>query len=116
MNYELLISVSVSIITIIGSIFAIRLGLRQIRQEDSQKMVKIALIDSHLSEQQKSICHAHDKIRELEAKNNNTNIIIAELKISMQENTRVLRDVENALKLLSTIEERLNGHIELSRP
>ena len=115
MDYKMVIFIIVSLCTIIGSVIAIKLGLRQIRQEDSQKMVKIALIDSHLAEQQKSICHAHDKIRELEQKNNNTNLVIAKLEISMQENTRVLRDVEQALKLLSTIEERINGHIEGSR-
>lgn len=113
-NY--IIGASAAFVSFLASIVTVRLGMRQIRQEESNRMVKIALMENHLAEQQGSLTHAHDKIRELFSKNNDTSVVIAELKMSMQENTRVLRQVESALTILAKIEERLNGHIEAERP
>jgi len=115
MDLSVLVNGFISLATIATAIISVRVGIRQIRQEESQKLIKFALFENHLQEQQKAIDKAHDKIRELDSKNTETSVCIAELKQSMQENTRVLRQVESALMVLSKIEERLNGHIEAER-
>ena len=115
MDMTVIVNAGISIVTVVGSIVGIKTGMRQIRQEESNRLVKVALMDNHIGEIQNSLTHAHDKIRELYSKNNETSVCIAELKMSMQENTRVLRQVESALTVLSKIEERLNGHIEAGR-
>jgi len=112
---NLILSGASAVFSVLAAIISVRLGIRQIRQEESGRLIKQALLENHVQELLASTEHAHDKIRELYSKNNEITVCVAEIKTSLQENTRVLRLVESSLTILTKIEERLNGHIEKER-
>lgn len=108
-------SFALSVLTAVSSWVSIRQGMRTIKHEENEKAIANALVKDHVDQMQKSVDHAHEKIRDLYAKSNDTNIVIAELRTTMQETNRVMRQVEAALSVLSTIEARINAHIEAGR-
>ena len=105
----------VSGIGFIASFISIRIGLRQIKKEESDRAIAHALVADHVDRLQVSLDHAHEKIRDLYSKSNDVNIVIAELRTTMQETNRVMGRVEDALLLLACVEERINGHIEAEK-
>ena len=115
MDKDIIINGALSLVTFIASFVAIKIGMRQIRSDEEKKATSLALTEDHVCKIQESLNHAHDKIRELYSKNNDVNVVIAELQVTLQENTRVLRQVEQALTLLAKIEERINGHIQAEK-
>lgn len=104
-----------STITAIAAYVAIKVNIKKIRDDENCRLVDHALVKDHTVKIQSSLDHAHDKIRDLYSKSSDTSVDLAELKIVMAENTRVLRLVEDALKALARVEERMNAHIEAER-
>ena len=115
MTPSMIMSFVVAAITLLVSLISIKIGFRQIRTEDEAKVTRLALMDNKMQKAEESLSHAHDKIRELFAKSSDASVSLAELRITLEENTRVLRQVESALTILSRIEERINGHIEAEK-
>jgi len=113
--FSIIFSVACSLLTALGVVVAIRMSARQIKQEESYKATEAALLTDHVKRLKESVDHAHEKIRDLYSKSNDVNVVIAELRTTMQENNRVLRQVEQALSVLSKIEERINGHIDAEK-
>lgn len=105
----------VSLISFLSALTTIRNGLRQVKKEENEREIRHALVASRVDNIQTSLDHAHDKIRDLYEKTNDVNVIIAEIRTTMQESNRVMRQVEGALSIVGKIEERLNGHIQSER-
>ena len=105
----------ISGITAIAAYIAIKVNVKKLRDDEQSRLVDHALVKDHTVKIQASLDHAHDKIRDLYSKNSDTSIDLAELKVLLTENTRVLRLVEDALKALGRIEERMNAHIEAGK-
>lgn len=108
-------SLVLSALTAIGAYVAIKVNVKKIRDEEAAKCIDQALVKDHTVKIQASLDHAHDKIRDLYSKSSDTSVVIAELQVTMAENTRVLRLVEEALKALARVEERVNAHIEMDK-
>ena len=108
-------SLIISALTVIASYLTIKVNIKKLREEEQERVIDHALVKDHADKMQASLEHVHDKIRDLYGKTTETNVEIAELKVLLAENTRVLRLVEDALKALARVEERLNAHIEAEK-
>jgi len=102
-------------LTAIAAYVAIKVNVKKLRDEEAAKCIEHALVKDHTVKIQASLDHAHDKIRDLYSKSSDTSVVIAQLQVTMDENTRVLRLVEEALKALARVEERVNAHIEMEK-
>jgi predicted nucleic acid-binding Zn-ribbon protein len=100
-----------SVLAIVVSLITIRVYVQQLKKDSEAKVVKNALVEDHVERLQLSLDHAHDKIRNLFDKSNDVSNAITELRTTMMETNRVMRQVETALSVLAKIEERINGHI-----
>ena len=102
----------VSIISALAAITTIVMSIRTMAKEKASRATELALLNAAIGEYKKSLDHAHDKIRDLYAKSNDTNIVIGRIQVTLEENTRVLRKVEDALMLIAKIEQKIESHID----
>lgn len=111
MEPQFIITLCFSAVTTIAAIVSIIATARKAKREFAERETGQALLASKVETLAKSLDHAHDKIRDLYSKSNDTSNVITEIKANLQENTRVLRKVEEALTLVARIEERIDAHM-----
>lgn len=111
MEPSIIISLVFSALTAVSVFITIKMNLRKMAQEKAAETTKIAIMQKQIEDYKISLDHAHDKIRDLYSKANDTSNVITEIKVTLTENTRVLREVEKALMLIARIEERIDAHM-----
>ena len=103
----------VSIATILGTVIAIIAMWQQNKKDQIKKAESMAILKKTVTDNVKSIDHCHDKVRDLYSKNNESSVIIGKIQTTIEENTRVLRMLENAIINWAKVEQKIDSHIGL---
>jgi len=109
--YEVISLVAAFLLVAVG--FPALISLRsQFRKERETKIAKNAVDDEKMNALREDINHAHDKIRDIVSENNSARVLFERYMANLDENTRVLRLVEDRINSVHIIEARLDAHLE----
>ena len=115
MEFIPIIALLFGLVGAIASIYGIKLNANKERQNHDERVKAQAVFEERMRTMKLEIDKAHDKIRELYQKDLNKSELITRIEGTLDENTRILRNIEKLLITAAVLEERLNSHIAASK-